>query len=96
MALIDPRQVEQGIKLRHLHPGIGLLLGFPDGTAAEVPDVEPSPATDLPTAEYLSAEDEQAPAAAAAPSKGSGTGLGFMIGGGVAFVGGLLMGGTRG
>jgi hypothetical protein len=54
------------------------------------------PATDLPTAEYLSAEDEQAPAAAAAPSKGSGTGLGFMIGGGVAFVGGLLMGGTRG
>jgi hypothetical protein len=32
----------------------------------------------------------------AAPSKGSGTGLGFMIGGAAALVGGLLIGGTGG
>ena len=54
------------------------------------------PAVDLPTAEELSIMDEQTPAAAAAPSKGSGTGLGFMIGGAAALVGGLLIGGTGG
>jgi len=39
--------------------------------------------------------DESATASAAA-SKGSGTGLGFMIGGAAALVGGLLIGGTGG
>ena len=52
------------------------------------------PAVDLPTAESLRADEENPPLAPA--SKGSGTGLGFMIGGAAAFVGGLLIGGTAG
>ena len=52
------------------------------------------PAVVLPTAADLRADGESPPLAPA--GKGSGTGLGFMIGGGVAFVGGLLIGGTAG
>ena len=54
------------------------------------------PASDLPTPDELGSEGEESPAAPAAPSKGSGTGLGFMIGGAAALVGGLLIGGTGG
>jgi hypothetical protein len=54
------------------------------------------PAVNLPTAEDLSSDAENVPAAPAAPGKGSGTGLGFMIGGAAALVGGLLIGGTGG
>ncbi len=39
---------------------------------------------------------EDAPVVPAAPSEGSGAGLGFMIGGAAAFVGGLIIGGTGG
>jgi hypothetical protein len=52
------------------------------------------PAVDLPTAEDLRADGENPPLAPA--GKGSGTGLGFMIGGAAAFIGGLLIGGTGG
>ena len=52
------------------------------------------PAVDLPTAEDLRADGENPPLAPA--GKGSGTGLGFMIGGAAAFIGGLLIGGTAG
>lgn len=52
------------------------------------------PSVDLPTAADLRADGESPPLAPA--GKGSGAGLGFMIGGGIAFVGGLLIGGTPG
>jgi hypothetical protein len=52
------------------------------------------PAFDLQTAEDLRVDGENMPLAPA--SKGSGTGLGFMIGGAAALVGGLLIGGTGG
>jgi len=48
-----------------------------------------------PVVESLQAEDDDAPASPAA-GKGSGTGLGFMIAGAAALVGGLLIGGTGG
>ena len=58
------------------------------------------PSANLPTAENaLEAQqpyDEEAPTSPVAPEKGSGTGLGFMIGGAAALVGGLLIGGTGG
>ena len=55
------------------------------------------PDTGIPTAEELQQDEETMPSApAAAASKGSGTGLGFMIGGAAALVGGLLIGGTGG
>ena len=52
------------------------------------------PAVDLPTADDLRADGENTPLAPA--GQGSGTGLGFMIGGAAAFIGGLLIGGTAG
>ena len=52
------------------------------------------PAVDLPTADDVREDAENTPLAPA--EKGSGTGLGFMIGGAAAFVGGLLIGGTAG
>jgi hypothetical protein len=52
------------------------------------------PAVDLPSADDLSADGENTPLAPA--GKGSGTGLGFMIGGAAALIGGLLIGGTAG
>jgi hypothetical protein len=52
------------------------------------------PAVDLPTSEDLRTSGENSPLAPA--GKGSGTGLGFMIGGAAAFIGGLLIGGTAG
>ena len=52
------------------------------------------PAVDLPTADDLRADGESTPLAPA--GQGSGTGLGFMIGGAAAFIGGLLIGGTAG
>ena len=48
-----------------------------------------------PVVESLQSEDDDAPASPAA-GKGSGTGLGFMIAGAAALVGGLLIGGTGG
>jgi len=61
------------------------------------------PAVDLPGSvgrgldlKALGQVDEDAPAVPAAEGKGSGTGLGFMIGGAAAFVGGLIIGGTGG
>jgi len=61
------------------------------------------PAVELPTrmdqgsaVQALRQVDEDAPAAPAAEGKGSGAGLGFMIGGAAAFVGGLIIGGTAG
>ena len=58
------------------------------------------PAANLPTAENALAApqtyDEEMPTSPVAPAKGSGTGLGFMIGGAAALVGGLLIGGTGG
>lgn len=54
------------------------------------------PTADRSTADAVGLDDESVPANSAAPSKGSGTGLGFMIGGAAAFVGGLLIGGTAG
>lgn len=58
------------------------------------------PAANLPTAENLMEArqpyDDGAPTSPVAPEKGSGTGLGFMIGGAAALVGGLLIGGTGG
>lgn len=52
------------------------------------------PAVDLPSADDLRADGENTPLAPA--GKGSGTGLGFMIGGAAALIGGLLIGGTAG
>jgi len=46
--------------------------------------------------EGLSLLGEKAPVAPVPQGQGSGTGLGFMIGGAAAFVGGLLIGGTGG
>ena len=54
------------------------------------------PAVSLPTSEELRPEDEHPSPAPAAASEGSSTGLGFMIGGAAAFVGGLIIGGTGG
>ena len=58
------------------------------------------PSANLPTADNALEEqqtyDEEAPTSPPAPAKGSGTGLGFMIGGAAALVGGLLIGGTGG
>jgi hypothetical protein len=58
------------------------------------------PAANLPTGgdlfEAQRPDDDYTPAALVAPAKGSGTGLGFMIGGAAALVGGLLIGGTGG
>ena len=48
-----------------------------------------------PVVESLQSEDDDAPASPAA-GKGAGTGLGFMIAGAAALVGGLLIGGTGG
>ncbi len=47
-------------------------------------------------AETLQLGEENTPASPAAAGKGSGTGLGFMIAGAAALVGGLLIGGTGG
>lgn len=49
-----------------------------------------------PLGDELTQMEEETPAPPAAASKGSGTGLGFMIGGAAAFVGGLIIGGTGG
>lgn len=49
-----------------------------------------------PIAETLQLNEENAPASPAAAAKGSGSGLGFMIAGAAALVGGLLIGGTGG
>ena len=58
------------------------------------------PSANLPTADIvLEAQepyDAEAPVSPVAPAKGSGTGLGFMIGGAAALIGGLLIGGTGG
>jgi hypothetical protein len=61
------------------------------------------PAANLPTGAdagsvlgVLRPDDEDALTIPVVQSKGSGTGLGFMIGGGAALVGGLLIGGTAG
>ena len=47
-------------------------------------------------AEALRSDDKDTPASPVAAGKGSGTGLGFMIAGGAALIGGLLIGGTGG
>ena len=47
-------------------------------------------------AQRLQLDEENTPASPAAAGKGSGTGLGFMIAGAAALVGGLLIGGTGG
>jgi hypothetical protein len=49
-----------------------------------------------PVVESLQPDDDHAPASPLAAAKGSGTGLGFMIAGAAALVGGLLIGGTGG
>lgn len=46
--------------------------------------------------EALRPDDKDTPANPVAAGKGSGSGLGFMIAGGAALVGGLLIGGTGG
>jgi len=53
-------------------------------------------ALSLPSADEPIPGDETMAAPPAAAGKGSGTGLGFMIAGGAALVGGLLIGGTGG
>jgi hypothetical protein len=53
-------------------------------------------ALDLPSADEPIPGDETTAAPLAAAAKGSGTGLGFMIAGAAALVGGLLIGGTGG
>ena len=54
------------------------------------------PAFDLSTSEDLRADGESTSPFPASAAKGSGSGLGFMIAGGAALVGGLLIGGTAG
>ncbi|MBK5097468.1 MAG: hypothetical protein JJE01_06775 [Gemmatimonadetes bacterium] len=47
-------------------------------------------------AQAIQSDDKDTPASPVAAAKGSGSGLGFMIAGGAALVGGLLIGGTGG
>jgi len=54
------------------------------------------PPIDLQTGEEPRHEHENMPTAPVAEGKGSAAGMGFMIGGAAAFVGGLIIGGTGG
>lgn len=71
------------------------LRPFPADAALLLAPSAASLAT-APHAESIEQLSHEEPAALVMASKGSGTGLGFMIGGAAALVGGLLIGGTGG
>lgn len=76
---------ESNVEVLRPFPAEAALLLAP--TAASLPSA--------PAPESVRMEDEAAPTAPVA-AQGSGTGMGFMIGGAAALVGGLLIGGTGG
>ncbi len=83
---------EAGSNVEALQPSsayVALLLAPPAANLPTSPDAKS-------VLEALRPEDEDAPTTLVMQSKGSGKGLGFMIGGGAALVGGLLIGGTGG
>ncbi|MCK5483492.1 MAG: hypothetical protein KAJ13_07295 [Gemmatimonadetes bacterium] len=87
-----PTGADAGSVLKALQPSsayAALLLAPPAAS-------QPTGADAGSVLKALQSEDEDAPTVAVMQSKGSSKGLGFMIGGGAALVGGLLIGGTGG